>query len=725
MAPRSKAPPLPPLLVVEDLARSGLLYDPTCMQAFNPHPAPPLLRAALPRPTYEDVAAVLLFQFNDLDAAGNTVPLPYATYTRARMHYLPPVGFAAHQKADTRPKYLQRTGTGVMPYLPPGMDYVRFLNDKSIPLVTVEGEKKALALAGHGVYAVGITGVNAIANKGQVLHPLLERLAAGRKNYNLPDTDAGHTALKPSVSAAMVQLSARQLAVGSDMSYIAILPRPDAVAVGTKWAADDWLLTLPPDTTPATILAHIHTNADPDPTATILNEMNDRYTYLTEAHGVADNTTRFILPSNAFLTAENNRIVLIGEPDIGKNGIPTIRMVKKMAGTAWQQWPRRSNARHQVYRPGEPGYLLLDGTFNVWKGWACKPAAFSTLAQAQAAAGVFWRALCWLHGPADAAYMLHWHLYPLAHPQANKQSTVPILQSEAEGVGKSVVFEMLIAYCYGHNNALFLKADAFKSGRNDFADKMILVLDDAYAFAGVQEHLNFLATAPTMYSDPKYIRPFTGPNLLNLAATTNSPTLIRYTEDGRRYFPPYINQETNDPLWKEFCHWFEDEQGGAIVLGLANAMRDHGMFDGWDRRARAPRNAKREEMEDVSQTTAARWLAEHLLARAQRDIVCYHEAYSDFVGLMRADQAVDPRHYAEAPFQRALNVLARRQSFIKRPLVMTRNSVQNKVTAYAMRNMAKWDREDDNAWRTEIRRVEIALRETTSAPRRGGKQSNY
>jgi|GEM_PF-6377225 len=90
-------------------------------------------------------------------------------------------------------KYENPPKTPTQPFIPKGLDWGKFLLDKTIPLYITEGQKKALCLASNGFFGVSIPGIwnfNSKLESGEkVLHPSLAKLAEGREVRIVFDRD--------------------------------------------------------------------------------------------------------------------------------------------------------------------------------------------------------------------------------------------------------------------------------------------------------------------------------------------------------------------------------------------------------------------------------------------------------------------------------------------------------------------------------------------------------
>jgi hypothetical protein len=648
---------------------------------------------------------VLLFQYHTWTPDGRPAPLPLAQHARGRVYWAPLRGFKKGA-VDTRPKYLQQPGTGVRVYIAPNADWAPFWADAAAPLVVCEGEKKALALAARGLPAIALPGTSAMASAADRagLCPELDRAAAGRTVYIVFDVDAGHAGLKPEVSRDALRLSGRLLNLEKPAApRIVVLPRAPDVPLLAKWAVDDWL-TAPAqrDISAEDLLRRLHAASEEHAAGRLLRELDMEYVYITELNAVAHRGTRHFYTVEGFRTAHNTREVALSRLHINRaGGALTTRLVPMGAGTAWLQYPGRSAAARAVFRPGCPDAVTAQGEFNTWMGWACVPLAGATRRDV----APFADALYLLHGPDDWWRMLLWYLYPLAYPQAGKQHVVPILCSESEGVGKSIIPQLLGRHVYGSRYFRQLHAESLKEPRLEFATEcLFLLLDDMKSLARHDALLKHLATADTLQINEKYVRSRQVDNLMNQVITSNATKPLDITDETRRFAIPYINPAAKDsPQWPALAAWFASGAGGPAVLGFAQGMRARGEFDGYDRLQRAWRNARFEEMRELTVTDADRWVSDHLLRDAARDLVTFTELYGRFHALQHAAGAT-AYESSRAMLMKALNTVGRAMGLEKRVVPFYDSGRQQNHTVYALRNARHWLGQEHDVWRAETAR---------------------
>jgi len=690
----------PPQLVINDLARSGLAFDPDTMRAANPHTDPALVAVVAPQLDVKEADAILTFQYYRFNEDGTLRPLPLGDFARTRVYWKPRTGFDALATKDPRPKYLQQPGTPVELYIPPTLDWTEYFKEDHYPLIVTEGEKKALAIAQRGLYAVGLGGVSSVApgkkkgGRDMELLPDLARAAAGRIVYVVFDIDAGYRGLKPEVSTAARRLCSR-LVLANAKPRVCILQRNPNVDVATKWAVDDFLVANP-DMDAEEFHRRVHHDSEADASAEKLLSIDAKYVYVRDLHAIGDRKTRSFHAKDNFLTIANTDQVAMTELTITREGLHTFRERAMPLGNGWLQWRGRSEVRTADYRPGCESEIAPDGVFNRWKGWGQAPDADADLEDIER----FRDGLMLLHGEEDWYHMFLWYMYPLAFPEINKQYVVPVLQSEAEGVGKSFFPEMVGMHCYGPDNYTSISEGNIDDRMEFVGERMFVQLDDVNSLKMQQAKLNSIITNKTLRVNEKYVRSRDVANRINIVITTNHTNPLRITEDTRRFFFPEIIGRKDPSYWNALREWFEGGGGGKLI-GVARKMRAWGVFADYDPRAAAPVNARHHELEELSVTEADRWTEKSFVQQAVRDIVTFNEACAAFQALMQA-QGARPVEYATSVFKRAVNLWTRDNEHAKRVLSARKDGKRVNITAYCVRNIERWGGEDDMAWKKEI-----------------------
>jgi hypothetical protein len=291
---------------------------------------------------------------------------------------------------------------------------------------------------------------------------------------------------------------------------------------------------------------------------------------------------------------------------------------------------------------------------------------------------------------------------------------IPVLQSESEGVGKSILPTLLGKHVYGAAYSA-LQAGSLRSERLEFAKEcMLLLLDDMQSLAPYQALLNSLATTETLRVDEKYVKSRNVRNTLNMIVTTNYTKPLKVSGETRRIFFPMVTDVKDRPYWKRVVQWFEKEGGGRKLLGVAQLLRGCGGFAEYDPTAPAPRNAKRDEMEEMSISEADKWVHNQLVKSATRDLVLFSEAYDAFAMVMRNGGAA-PVDFSYAVFKKAMNTTGKACGDVKRVVPFYTAGKQTNGTVYAVKNIDRWVKQDQIAWRDHVLKAGPAFRGLTGS----------
>jgi hypothetical protein len=705
----------PPALVVPpfieaDLERSGLSIAEVsgCIQIFGEEDRDGV-RSILPDLDAASTLGVLAFQYHRLLDDGRLEPIPFTEYTRGRIYWKERSGFAAQSAKDDRPKYLQPAKSGVEIFIPPMLDWAAFLQDRDVALLVVEGEKKSLAFATRGVYAIGLGGVNSFnlsrsqrAQHGSLLklHPTIARLAEGRSVLITYDLDAGHEYYKPAVAAAAINLGDALVDEVPDVApRIAVLGRPADVTIDQKWAPDDWLVHRgngPTARSPQEILGDVWTASDVLAASKIFSSFNRQYIHIEESAAIANAGTGFLQPSQEFKNYHKDKTVTVTELFVPRGSvIPASRTIVRPVGDAWLEWTGRRRAVRADYVPWlEPRSVveLEVATFNTFKGWACEPKKGAKWAELDPLR----KALFWLHeNEEDALRMLHWYMYPLAHPESSKMIQIPVLQSAVEGVGKSIVPSLFAEHIYGVNrpcNAMIMNAAQINTDtRMEYAaERMFILFDDIIDMSPhFQAVLKNLSTSPTLRIDEKYVRSRSVRNLLNCILTTNRTRPQKLTAMDRRMYYPPITERKDHELWKGLAAWFKGP-GASIILGCAPLWREK--YDGkFDPLAEAPMTEKKAVMVELS-GTALDELAVELVQTAAKDVATFREIKDWFMA--RATSENMPRHEV-TPALIATSIKVAGAVLYPKRFIKIAGVAE---TVYALRNSEKWLMAGPSEW---------------------------
>jgi hypothetical protein len=164
----------------------------------------------------------------DLPGLVSIYEIPYGSgFSRFRAFY---------DDGKTGPKYLQRKGSGCRLYVPPGINGQ--LEDRTVPLIITEGEKKALKAAQDGVVCIGLGGLWNWSEGGKLISDFDKVILQGRQIYIVPDNDwkkPNRHGYEKNLKKAVYGLAEKLIERGATVSIIE-LPK------GQEKGLDDYLV---------------------------------------------------------------------------------------------------------------------------------------------------------------------------------------------------------------------------------------------------------------------------------------------------------------------------------------------------------------------------------------------------------------------------------------------------------------------------------------------------
>lgn len=565
--------------VAEDLSASGLSLE-SLKEHIRPVKPEELKKIFKDTGKFKSDSAVsaepleggLEYTYYAITEDGEVAPTDYCRY---KLYWGALKGFAAKAE-DGRAKYLQKAGTVTHLYVPPQMDWSVVLANPEQPVCITEGEKKAIAMCERGIPGLGLGGVDAIGNRkrGQSALPELKQLCTGDRDILVVfDIDQGYTTMKPQVARAANTLAQLILEYGG-VPKVVTLPSDGK----KKCAVDDWLKTH--ELSGLTLYTELLEHAKTLDTAVALYAEAEKYIYIADSNCLGNVVTREPVLTMDYRVSSGNKQVVVQEVVMkrGVKGQPPVQGTELCVRTlsdAFLRWGSRPTARSTVYRPGVHHYLTPDGSFNQWKGWAqgeAEEVSEDDMAPLWSTFVKFYR--------EDALTMWNWFMYPIAKPGA-KWVMVPVIQAMKEGIGKSSIPEFFCKFIYGEgidspNNATTLNAMSLRDGRLEFmVRKQFLFLDDANDLHGndVEALIKNLATTSSVRANPKYLRSYDCPNIINLIITTNRVMPFKVPTTDRRLFFPYTAEDLPKSVWHDLHEWGRNG-GGAKVVAYARKLFD-------------------------------------------------------------------------------------------------------------------------------------------------------
>jgi hypothetical protein len=549
-------------------------------------------------------------------------------------------------------RYWQPPKTAPHAYLPPHVDWVKFLRGDD-EVVFTEGEKKAAAGAKFLRRAVvGLGGVFSFRSRAHRLSLLPELVPLVKNRRVLVCYDAEPN-LNPDVVRARLALTQ---ALGHHGAEVWTVHLP-LNGTGEKVGLDDFLVAHGAEAFDDLETVRAGEEAE-------FERLNQELAYIQESHGYYHLKTGALFQEPRRLAQGEfaPRVITVYDA----RGETT----QKNAVMEWIKWPRRTQYTRLTYDPGKP--TLLDGAYNTWPGWGVAPARGPVTLFTRLVAHLFEGALA-----AHREWFLRWLAYPLQHPGV-KLYTMTLLFSLGEGVGKSLV-GMHLGRIYGKNFKA-IKAKDLHSSFNNWARHKQFILGDEVTGRDRQEDIDELKTIATqeMVSvNEKYQPTYELPDRSNYLLTTNRPAALMMAARDRRFFVHEITSEKfPERFFDEYDAWYRSDAGAAALFyHLLNLP-----LGGFSPRAEAPVTPHKREMARLAAMPVEYDVADLLsqpgqyLLDSPRDLYTAHE-------LSQLLSAQGRGHHAVS-VGRALKTAGVPSFFVK----TTRGSVQ----VYAVRKRERW-----------------------------------
>ena len=151
----------------------------------------------------------------------------------------------------------------------------------------------------------------------------------------------------------------------------------------------------------------------------------------------------------------------------------------------------------------------------------------------------------------EANILLDWMAYGVQN-KGKKILWVPLIQS-AEGLGKSIIGELLINHCYGNTNSGTADPEMVTGGQSAWAtDRMLRVIEElrlsGHNRYEIVDSLKTFITNSIVSRSEKYERTANVPNRCNFIAFTNHKDALPLSEDARRWWVVYSRQPSMQAL---------------------------------------------------------------------------------------------------------------------------------------------------------------------------------
>lgn len=261
-------------------------------------------------------------------------------------------------------RYAQPSGSGVHAYFPPTpqTQWASIAADASVPLLIVEGEKKALAATLQGFTTIGLGGVHNFYRDGALLPELDRFVWRGRYVYICYDSDA---AQNPQIQAAEARLATElSLHRGAVLHLVRLPNQPN----GAKQGADDFLLAEGPDRLEA-LLASAPRMRKIDAAVVALNE---HVAWIEKEGSVYDLRSKEFIRKADFTNGSVYSALEVIAPMAKGTGVKRVSVSE-----TWLKHPHAQRYDYVEFRPEDPSAVLRTEAgglaLNMWTGWDPRP----------------------------------------------------------------------------------------------------------------------------------------------------------------------------------------------------------------------------------------------------------------------------------------------------------------------------------------------------------------
>lgn len=497
-------------------------------------------------------------------------------------------------------RYGQPANTVNEIYLPPNVSmppnkkltWAIIAEETTIPIIITEGELKAACACAFGLPTVGLGGVWCFMSKNSEL-PLLPQFHlfkwTSRPVYIIYDSD---TATNLEVIKAQNALAHQLTLQGARPTIVPLPALPDLKKTGL----DDFLV-YHNDHAP---LQALWENLPPYNEAEELHRLNEEVVYVRDPGLILQLATRQRMSVRSFIEhAYADRMYTETVEIKTKDGGTATKMTDKCAPREWIKWKPRATVKSVTYLPGQPANTV-DGSLNIWSGWACAPSPGNVQPWEELIGYLFTDCI-----PALRRWFMQWLAYPLQFPGTKLYSAV-VMWGLQHGTGKSLVGYSMFKI-YGPNAVEISDRDLY-STHNEWAENKQFVMGEEITGGdkrNTADHMKGMITQQRLRVNPKYIPSYTVPDCLNYYFTSNHPDAFFLEDSDRRFFIHEVRgAPQSSEFYSEYAHWLDN--GGAARLFHYLL---HYPLDDFNPTGHAPGSRSKSEMIVLGKSDIANWCA--------------------------------------------------------------------------------------------------------------------
>jgi hypothetical protein len=530
------------------------------------------------------------------------------------------------QIPEGQAKYVQPRKSGVAAYLPRlhDINWVEVAHDISFDIWLTEGEFKSIRAVQETLLCVGLGGVDNWRDKnGALARPLDKFMWRGRNVIICFDADSESTQehpLKPSVEGAFQRISARFGELGAKVYRVSLARTETFLKARTenlkcKMGLDDFFVAGGTGTelTDAKIIEPVPHNAV---YARLLREYAIYMGRPPRVVRLSDGADFSYTDFKQILEAPAITYIKTQTPG-GK-----MKIEKVLEHTRWLEDADRLEIDKYEFMPGEePGYSYETRAFNVWKGWKV-PVEYPGMTERYNMVVKDWKTfLKGLFGEWDW-YVEKWLAHMVQCP-AEKTNIAILLNSSLQGIGKSLLGELMVGIIGGHH-AIAMQLDrVVGTNFNSLLEgKLFLQIDEAEGqFKGYEAKLSDLVTSEYVNIELKGRNAYPIENFVRLYMTSNAIVPIRVREKDRRFF--VVVPQITYKMAEEWCPWVSDRIAKGIKrspdgLKLLHWYLNKVDLTGWNPTERVPQTQDMKELAEASFTRKS-GMADEILEALRND----------------------------------------------------------------------------------------------------------
>lgn len=605
-----------------------------------------------------------------------------------------------NKKAELKPRYWQRANTLPRLYFPPLIKFREIAADPRVPLVFVEGEKKAAAFVKTtGKPAIGLGGIHAWKAKksGVVLLPEFDNLSfANRKLEIVFDSDLDGRADILGYIYRIANQFVQRGAARVDLVTMPSLPDSD-----DKIGLDDYLVAGHKTLEDFLKLPRRDLAAVDE-----LERINNEFILLISPPRILDRSRLSHLRVSEFHDVLKDRSI----EQINEHG----KQVKVYHSDTWIDWPGKLKAHSKIYQPYAPladpmpvfipNPINRDGLpdYNTHWPYGASHDEIQAALDSGKKPELFLELIDHVLGHQDTEdfvkpWLMKWLAWPWQHPEEPKLNTALVFYSDNQGTGKSFICEIL-NFAYGENtNGRIISGDGLTTPFNAFmAESRLLCFDDTDKDKRFDRaaYIKSIITSRSMRVQEKFVAATQEKLHFNAIISTNSTDAIALTRKDRRFFMIQASEVLLKNVWsrakiQELKSYRIDSKKAALVIAYL-LKYDLGDFDFYEH---APVTKFMMDMIDDQQSEQDQWVADKILDPSVPDLVKIESFVEEYNTTVNTSKPANVRSMGWS--FRHLGLLNLRKTKVNLKTLDNNRKVNHEVKSirlWAIRNFDKWSK---------------------------------